>query len=153
MPEQDPQKLEAFVHRALRELPTHRAPASLEDRVFAALAARAHAPWWRRGWQAWPAAPRALVLGSGAAAAVVCVWLALAGGQVASAVQGGSWVQTHLPRLAALGSFCETLFKAFALLTRDLQPYLLPAAAVIGLSYIALIGLGTSLYRSLAPTR
>ena len=65
MPNNDqrpPQSLEAFVHRALRELPAERAPAELEARVLAALQARRRLPWWQAGWRSWPVVPRTAVL-------------------------------------------------------------------------------------------
>lgn len=155
MPDRDPEKLAAFVHRALRDLPSHRAPAGLEARVFAAIAARAQSqlPWWQQGWQAWPMLPRVLVLSASVAAVFVAGWIMFAGGEVASTVQSGTWVETHAPWLASIGAFAETVSRALMLLTRGVQPYVLPLCAIVGLGYIALIGLGTSLYRSLIPAR
>ena len=71
MPNQDPhQPLEAFVHRALRELPAERAPAALESRVLIALRSRQRLPWWQAGWRAWPVVPRVAVLSAAGAAAL-----------------------------------------------------------------------------------
>lgn len=153
MPERDPEKLEAFVHRALRDLPSPRAPASLEARVFAALAARAPAPWWQRGWQAWPLAPRVGVLTASGLVLAAIAWVMLHGGEVAATASSGSWVENNLPWVASASALLETITRALGLLTRGLQPYLLPLCAAIGLGYIALIGLGTSLFRSLIPAR
>lgn len=155
MPERDPQKLEAFVHRALREQPTYRAPASLESRVFAAIAARseAPAPWWQVGWQAWPLAPRVAVLTTSVLVLAAIAWVMLHGGEVAAQASTGSWVENNVPWLASLSALVETLVRAVSLLTRGVQPYILPLCLTIGLGYIALIGLGTSLFRSLIPAR
>lgn len=49
---------EAWVRRALRELPDESAPASLLGRVGDALARRAARPWWQRSPAAWPWALR-----------------------------------------------------------------------------------------------
>ena len=70
------QSLEAFVHRALHELPAERAPAGLEARVRAALEARRRLPWWQAGWRAWPMLPRTVVLAAAciATAATASVW-------------------------------------------------------------------------------
>ena len=68
----DPQKLEAAVHRVLRGLPERKAPAGLEGRVLAELARRAALPWWRKSFAHWPAAIRAgFFAGSVLAAALV----------------------------------------------------------------------------------
>jgi hypothetical protein len=54
--------LHDFVHKAISELPTRRAPRSLIDRVNAAIAMRAALPWHARGFAAWPASARILTV-------------------------------------------------------------------------------------------
>src|SRR3954470_16437940 len=57
-PPGQPDPLETFVTRALRDQPARRAPQTLEARVMAELARRASLPWWRQSYQHWPAAIR-----------------------------------------------------------------------------------------------
>jgi hypothetical protein len=52
--------LEKSLQAALRGQPMLRAPAALEQRVRAELAARAERPWWRRSFACWPVPARAV---------------------------------------------------------------------------------------------
>ena len=154
MPNQDPyQPLEAFVHRALRELPTERAPADLEARVFAALQARRRQPWWQAGWRAWPVVPRVAVLTLAGVAAAAVAWGFFAGAQFVGTFAWFASIEAHAPWLAALGSAGATLFDALGLCVRKFQPYLLGLAVLVAGAYAALIALGSSVYRSLVPNR
>ena len=54
--------VDRVISRALRELPLRNAPATLEARVFAAIAHRALTPWWRQSFLHWPAAARLVFL-------------------------------------------------------------------------------------------
>jgi hypothetical protein len=63
------QRLERRIDALLRELPDVAAPASLEERVFARLAAQVALPWWRLGFGSWPLAARILFVPVAAAAA------------------------------------------------------------------------------------
>jgi hypothetical protein len=154
MSNQDPhQPLEAFVHRALRELPAERAPADLEARVLAALQARQCRPWWQAGWRAWPVVPRTIVLAAATATTLVLAWGFLAGTQFAETFAWSAWIGTHAPWLATLGSVGATLFDALGLCVRKFQPYLLGLAVVVAAAYAGLIALGAGLYRSLIPHR
>lgn len=145
--------LEAFVARALRELPAERAPADLEARVQAALARRAVVPWWRQDWRAWPVVPRTLVI-----AAAVAVVLALGAGsylglRALESFSLSSWIGTHAPGLAALGSALGTLGDAFALCARKFQPWLLGLAVLAAGSYLTLVSLGAGVCRRLLAHR
>lgn len=50
----EPADLERVVDRHLRTLPVPRAPRTLLPRVMAAVEQSSNAPWYRRGWVAWP---------------------------------------------------------------------------------------------------
>lgn len=147
------QPLEAFVHRALRELPTERAPAALEARVLAALAARHQQSWRQAGWRAWPVVPRTIVLAAAAAATLALAWGFFAGAHVAGTFSWSDWIGTHAPTLAALGSAGATLVDALGLCVRKFQPYLVGLAVLVTGAYAALIALGSGLYRGLVPNR
>src|SRR2546425_8981232 len=45
---------ETLIDRALKELPTARAPSTLLPRVLAAVAQPASPPWYSRAWFTWP---------------------------------------------------------------------------------------------------
>ncbi len=153
MPSQDRQPLEAFVHRALRELPAERAPAGLEARVFAALEAR-HAPsWWQQGWRAWPVVPRTAVLVAAAAVACAVAWLFFTGTRTVETFAWTAWLDAHAPWLATVRSVAATLVDALALCVRQFQPWLLGLAAVVAAAYAALIALGSGLCRRLLINR
>ena len=148
-----PQSLEAFVHRALRELPAERAPAELEARVFAALAARRRLPWWQAGWRAWPAIPRALVFTSGIAVVLVLSWAFLAGVNAAETFSWSEWVRAHLPGLATLGTALAAVGRALARCAEVFRPWLLGLVVVAVASYAALLALGSGLYRHFLANR
>jgi hypothetical protein len=65
--------LEQRVDTLLRALPDQTAPAGLEARVLARLAAQQAVPVWRQGFSRWPLAARILFL----LVAGACAWLAL----------------------------------------------------------------------------
>lgn len=153
MPNQDPKSLEAFVHRALRELPPAHAPASLEARVFARLAARRELAWWQAGWQAWPVLPRLGVLCLASIVAVATAWLFLAGVRSAEAFDLAAWVQAHAPWIETARRLVSTLVDVLSLCIRKYHVWVLGAAVVMAASYAVLIALGSGLYRSLHPNR
>lgn len=68
-PESHQESLERLTHEALRRLPPHRAPASLEARVLREIERRATLPRWRSGIERWPVPARAALI----AACAVCV--------------------------------------------------------------------------------
>ncbi len=153
MPDKNHQSLEAFVHRALRELPTERAPADLEARVFAALQARHRLPWWQAGWRAWPAVPRTLVLATAVAVLLALSWIFLAGVNAAEAFSWSDWVHAHLPGLATLGSAASALGRALVRCAEVFRPWLLGLVVVAVASYAALLALGSGLYRHFIANR
>jgi hypothetical protein len=144
--------LEVLVSQLARNQPLRRAPASLEQRVLAQLAAqRAVVPWWRKGFSHWPLSVRAVFL----LATLGFVRLATAGALAVISFLGSreitgdalSWVQVGT-RVAAViewvGSF----------LLHTIPPTWLYAAAAVGLvSYALLFGLGTVAYRTLYVER
>jgi hypothetical protein len=53
------QMLEAAIDRELKAMPEASAPASLANRVMAAIESRVTVPWYRQSWQMWPVVLRA----------------------------------------------------------------------------------------------
>jgi len=145
-----PEQIEKMVHKALRSLPDRRAPASLEARVLAAVAAQAAIPWWHKSWRHWPRPVRVLfVLGCGMVAALM--------------IGGGAYVQLDLEpgrigaaadiadRLIAVGSGVTNLV---SLVIRNIPAtWLYGSIAVIGAMYAMLFGLGATAYRTLWANR
>ncbi len=148
-----PQSLEAFVHRALRELPAERAPAALEARVFAALAARQHLPWWQAGWRAWPVVPRTAVLVLAGAVVLAVAAVSLLGAEAVRAFDYGAWIAARAPWWPALTAAGAALVDACAVCIRKFQPWLLGLTVLVGGAYALLIALGSGLYRSLRLDR
>ena len=156
MPNNDqrlPQSLEAFVHRALHELPAERAPAGLEARVRAALEARQRLPWWQAGWRAWPVVPRTAVLAAACIATAAVAWLSFAGAHSLEAFAWSAWIEAHAPWLTVCGTLLGSLADTAGRCLRLFQPWLFGAAVLAVGSYAALIALGSGLYRRLLSNR
>lgn len=144
-----PDPLERFVDRALREVPPRRAPAALEARVFAAIAARAALPWWHQPVLHWPMPYRVVVLvAAGLAAAVAIAAGVLLGGTGPARVDLGAWLESALPALGVLASAAGVIVSALDLVLREVaQPYLLGLFVVLGAAYAAFVTMGAGLYR------
>ena len=150
----DEQKLERLIHRTLRELPSRKAPATLEERVMAEIARRAALPWYRQSFAHWPIAVRAVFV-LGCAATVGAIWSATlwaAGGfevaqlRVALASQLG-WIESARALAGAVASFCEIVLRNIPAL------WLYGTLTVAGALYATFFGLGAAAYRSLYAHR
>jgi hypothetical protein len=142
------QKLEQVVGRALREIPLHPAPATLESRVFNELHRRAALPWFRRSFSHWPALARgAFIVVSG----LLVGWTLLGG---FSALVGPRplnevgaqllfWVQPALAVLASGGAVATLLLRVIPPL------WIYAAMALATVLYVLLFGLGAAAYRTL----
>ena len=146
--------LHDFVHKALSDLPSRRAPRSLIDRVNAAIAMREALPWYARGWTAWPAPARILTVVAGVAAVAAFAWLGLLGTEFFSATPVREIATERAPMLSALGSAFITVLEGLKIaIERVAQPYLLAALIVMGAGYAACIGAGAGVYRLLHSHR
>src|SRR5688500_4615028 len=70
-------ELEKFIDQQLKKLPEREAPENLVANVFAAIAARENAPWWKEPFTAWPRNTQALLYAALSlvfAGAVYCAW-------------------------------------------------------------------------------
>jgi hypothetical protein len=145
--------LEQRIHRLLRDLPGHRAPDALEDRVLAVLAAREALPWWRRSYSAWPVAARVAFLVGSAIAAALVIAASIAGLREVAPV-------ATVPIADALGWWAQVK-DAAAVLTSLVAERLPSVSGVwmqIGIvavvaAYGTLMGLGAAAYRFLKVRR
>lgn len=148
-PEHEPHDpLAAWADRALRQIPSPRAPQTLAPRILEAVRRRAARPWYRRSWSEWP--PPGQFLG-------LCLLLAV--------VAGVAWLSHVAPESAALGGFrneaaarlgwvaaisdvFSVLGRAGLLLIRQVEtPYLMGLVAVGVAAWMSCLGLGTAVWR------
>jgi hypothetical protein len=145
-----PENLEQLVHSLARRQPLRRAPASLEARVMAQIAARqAPVPWWRRSFAQWPVAARVgfLITSYG------FVRLALAGFMSVT-----SWVHSNgiagLATLHRAGEVYSSTDSVVVAVLNAIPPLWLYGAAVVAIAlYAALFGLSAVAYRTLYAPR
>jgi hypothetical protein len=154
-PSPDPRDpLERFVHQALREVPSRRAPRTLESRVLAELARRAALPWWRKSFVHWPIAARGLFIVFSAGfvklALMAAVWI-MAGFDSAQFTEAFStqfaWMETGVALIRAVTESAQVIFRSIPTL------WLYGGLAFIGALYFALFGLGAAAYRTLYVSR
>ena len=141
-------KLGERIQRELRQLPLVKAPTTLAPRVLAAIEARAHQPWWKRSWAAWPKWCRGLVLLLGLAAAGGMSYAAYFFGPALTLSTLGEvtadWVSSFRPVWEAM----VVLANAGLLLLRSGGQLLLwIGVLVVAAIYLTTVGLGTVCYR------
>jgi len=134
--------LERLIDGVARSLPLRQAPASLEARVFAQIAAR---PWWSRGFAHWPVLARVAFL----IASFGFIKLTLAGAMWAmdfvrtSDVAGVDALHRTGETVTATVSLASLVFNAIPTV------WLYCGVAVGFTLYAVLFGLGTFAYRTL----
>ena len=141
-------QLEREISRELKALPELTAPASVANRVLAAIELRLNVPWYRRSWVTWPLALR---IASLAAMLALFGGLCLAGWEVSrterimSAMhRAGQW----LSGLNTIGSVMNILAGSAALVVKKLGTAFIVACLVAaGLGYAIFLGLGTVYFR------
>ena len=145
----DPQSLERLTATVLRDLPSRRAPASLEARVMAELERRATQPWWRLSYRDWPLFVRLLFIaacvGLGSIAVRATEWLF---GRSASTLSG---IESELAPAAVSLKATASTFSFIAHSIPSLWIY--SALAIIAVMYVALFGIGAAAYRTLYASR
>jgi len=144
-------RLERFIDSALRELPPRRAPASLEQRVFAELHRRAALKWWQRSYGEWPAAARILFviacIGIGSLLVRGCSWFF--GGVESSAAWTG--VTSEITPAAAS---VKATASALSFIAHNIPSmWIYGVMAVIAILYATLFGIGAAAYRTLYASR
>jgi hypothetical protein len=151
---QNNDRLEELVHRTLRDIPSHRAPRSLERSVLAEIQRRAALPWWRRSFAHWPVAARA----SFVVLCAVVINFVLSGGVWTLAgldsaelstvlAQRFSWIETALIVARAITSSVEIMLRNIPSL------WLYGGLAFFAAMYAAFFGLGAAAYKAIHAQR
>ncbi len=159
-PFEDPS--DARLHATLRRLPEMRAPESLVTNVLAAIRAReeaaavlARTPWYRRPATNWPPAMR-IALAVVALALVAALAFAP---HLFSLTSEGSALQATFTaawdKFAALFGALRALISACATALRGSasSPIVIGSAAVMLISYFALLGIGGAVWRTASQAR
>lgn len=148
------EKLERLIARALRAQPARRAPQDLPARVFTEIERRAALPWWRNTFAHWPMAARA--------GFVVASY-----GFVRLAIAAAMWVTGTLRSLQTAGALdsarhwlhgpaniISVAADVGAAVVRTVPTYWLYGGAATALAlYAVLFGLGATAYRTLYINR
>ncbi|MGA2863153.1 MAG: hypothetical protein ABSF95_01560 [Verrucomicrobiota bacterium] len=141
-------QLEAEIDAVLKTLPERAAPRTLLPRVMAAIASRAPLPWFRQGWQMWPAGLRVASL---AILLALFGGLCLAGWELpkadayASATREvGRW----LSGVGALWNVVNVLSSTMLAVVKQLPTGFIAAClASLALGYALCMGLGAAWLR------
>ena len=141
-------QLELEISRELKALPELTAPASVANRVLAAIELRLNVPWYRRSWVTWPLALR---MASLVAMLAMFGGLCLAGWEVSrtetimsATHRAGQWFS----ELNTIGSVLNILAGSAALVVKKLGTTFIVACLVAaGLGYAIFLGLGTVYFR------
>lgn len=149
-----PEELEKLIHQTLRSLPERPAPRTLEERVFAAIDARAARPWWRQSFRQWPMAARIVFLlfsaGLVRVAVMAAVWV-MSGFESSAVAQAFSapagWLRLIGAAFTGTGDFLGIIF-------RSIPPvWLYGGLACLAGLYLTLFGLSAAAYRTLYARR
>ncbi len=156
--ERDQEPADLLVAKRLRSLPLRRAPASLEARVMAVIAAGTlqpnqvthPAPWYGRDFRRWPLAVQI----SFALLSLVLAWLLtqqLAGvTSLAPALLAGDELRSSWSLIQALLTVIASLTDSVAALLRAMPTTVLVIVAMVAAASYALLALASALvYRSI----
>ena len=134
-------KLAAALHHELRQLPPHRAPAGLLPRVLAALANAERRAWWERSWFEWPRAVRQLAGAATGVMVATLVGVALLGLNLNTLLGLAGSASEAWTVVGALGNALTLLGRAIP------TSALFAVGALLAVSYLGAIALGTVCYR------
>ena len=142
------QELAERIDCELRQLPAIKSPATLAPRVLAALAMRAHQPWWKKSWAHWSFGVQMIFL---ALSLSVASGIVYAGSRFAPEVSTApmlSWLEGYFSFLEPVWQLLGALGIAFASVIRSGGQLLLwSTVAVATVMYLTCVGLGTLCYR------
>ncbi|HEY5079165.1 MAG TPA: hypothetical protein VII43_04935 [Opitutaceae bacterium] len=151
MNSQDPDRLEAAIHRVLRSVPDRKAPAGMELRILAELSRRAALPWWRKSYAYWPLAFRATFFVGSAVAAALLVSGLIALGRSTGGQDLAGGVAQPFAWLSSGRSLVESINANFRQLIAMIPPvWLYGVVGTIALCYAALAVIGAAAYRALS---
>jgi hypothetical protein len=141
-PEQN--ELEKFIDQQLKKLPEREAPDDLVANVFAAIAARQNAPWWKQPFTSWPRNTQSLLFAALALMFAGAVYLV---SRPAEALASGALTE-RASSFAWFGRMMETLGATAFGMFRSLPWQGFVAIAVVLLAmYAACVASGFALYR------
>ncbi len=150
----DPDHLEKAIHQALRELPSRKAPSTLESRVLAEIGRRQALPWWKRSWSFWPTPVRWTFLVLSAALCGLLIAAAAAIFDAGSAQRFGDLFAQPLAGVAGVWSALQAVSDACRNIMRLIPPlWLYGALAAAGLLYTIVFLVGATAYRVLWQSR
>jgi hypothetical protein len=139
---------EAWLDRRLRELPDRPAPASLAPRVLAAVAARAHCPWYRRPWLEWPRAAQVVSLVAVSFMLGSLTYALLHLGELPGPETWSRRLEVWLAPLEAVWAALVTIGDGLRRLLPEVSGKVwLALGGVVALMYATCLGVGTLLYR------
>lgn len=148
------EKLEHLIQQTLQELPTRRAPRSLEERVLAEIDRRALLPWWRKSFAHWPVAARACFLLASLGVVKIALWGAvwvMAGFDNAQFREAFApevtWMESGLAVVNAIAGFFDIMLRNIPSI------WLYGGLAFVAAMYFALFGLGAAAYRTISLYR
>lgn len=144
------EKLEQWARETLRDLPSRRAPRSLEQRVLAEIERRVALPWWRKSFGHWPMVARAsFVLSCAALARLLLmggVWM-MAGFDPAqfktAFAQPLAWFENIMAVVQAATGFCDIMLRSIPSL------WVYGGLIFFAAMYATLFGLGAAAYKAL----
>ena len=137
-------ELEKFIDQQLKKLPEREAPDALITNVFATIAARQNAPWYKQPFTSWPRNTQALLFAALSIMFAGAVYLA---SRPAEALSSGALTE-RASSFAWLGRMFETLASTGVGIIRGLPwQWLLALAVVLFAMYAACVATGFVLYR------
>jgi hypothetical protein len=146
---EDPGKLEAAIHRALRSVPDRKAPVGLERRVLSELTRRASLPWWRKSYVHWPSSVRIAFLATSAIAAALLVTGLFSLGHSSGAQELAGGVAHRFEWLVLARDIFRAVASKLGLVVAAIPSlWLYGALGTMALCYAALGAIGAALYRS-----
>lgn len=139
--------LERFIDKALRDQPLQRAPSTLENKVMAAIAHRATAPWWQSSFRNWPVAVRLLFL-------IASVGFVKLGLEATALIMDPLDPSARSAALFAELSWVHALFAPIGAALSSLPSWwIYCGVTALGALYLTLFGASAAAYRTLYASR
>jgi hypothetical protein len=137
-------ELEKFIDQQLKKLPEREAPDDLIANVFATIAARQNAPWYKQPFTSWPRNTQALLFAALAVMFAGAVYLA---SRPAEALSAGALTE-RATSFAWIARMFETLSSTAVGVVRGLPwQWLVALSVVLFAMYAACVATGFALYK------